>query len=325
METSCANPDCTVGQTGICLLNNPVETCSNRIGNKTPPTALAGLPPVLATPVSNVRLPPSLALDAALAERIASKRPCIQVGILGLPASGKTAALVSLYLLVAKGLLDGFEFRNSASLMAFDKLSRGARRWDSTSLPEQLTAHTEIADGRTAGYLHLKLYSKGSENDVDFLLPDLPGEWTKALIDNNRTDRLEFLKACSAIWMFVDGRRLLDAATRQHSLHRCEMVLRRLVKFIPESLKIILVVTHKDDGTPAPGIFSDLNELSKELGIRLTVHHIASFAEADSQTAAGEGIAELIAQLCTPVEKARWFEAPRTGRSRAVDSFRGWQ
>lgn len=325
MNKSCSNPDCTVAQTGKCLLNHSLDACPSlveTVSASTPPAF--GLPPVLAAPDSNVRLPPSLALDRDLAERLASKRPCTQVGILGLPASGKTAALVSLYLLVAKGLLEGFDFRNSLSLMALEKLSRGARRWDTTSLPDQLTAHTEIADNRTAGYLHLRLHSTRHGFDLDLLLPDLPGEWTKSLIDTNRTDRLAFLKSCSAIWLFVDGRKLHDNATKQHALHRCEMVLRRLKAYLGQIVPTITVVaTHKDYGQLTSSIFDPLLGLAGELGIDVRIHQIASFAQEHSTIVAGEGIAELIDGLCLSVGDQRWFEAERSGCSRSIGDYRG--
>lgn len=325
MDISCTNPDCTVAQTGICLLNHALDTCPQLVSVKADGSPELGIPPVLAAPVTNARLPPSLTLDLDLAERLASKRPCTQVGILGLPASGKTAALVSLYLLAAKGRLDGFEFRNSLSLMALEKLSRGARRWDTTSLPDQLTAHTEIADNRTAGYLHLRLHSARRGFDLDLLLPDLPGEWTKSLIDTNRTDRLMFLKASSAIWLFVDGRTLHAPAAKLHTLHRCEMVLRRLKAFLAEATpSITLVVTHKDQGQLANDNFAPLLDLAKQLGIDVQVHQIASFAHEESTTAPGEGIAELINSLCLRAGDQPWFDASRFGGSRTLSDFRGW-
>src|SRR5206468_4014081 len=107
--------------------------------------------------------------------------------------AGKTAALVSLYLLVSRDKLGGRHFADSRSLMGFDQISHGARRWNEGALPDQLTVHTELGDDRSAGFLHLRLRSDDGET-VDILLPDLPGEWTAALIDSNRVDRLEFLK-----------------------------------------------------------------------------------------------------------------------------------
>ncbi|WP_373994352.1 hypothetical protein [Duganella sp. OV458] len=51
------------------------------------------------------------------------------VGIVGLPGAGKTACLVSAYLLLAKGQFEGFSFADSDTLRAFEHISRGSRMW----------------------------------------------------------------------------------------------------------------------------------------------------------------------------------------------------
>jgi hypothetical protein len=327
MEITCSNPDCTVAQTGKCLLNNEVESCPHR-------TALAasgetaGLPPVLDAPVANVRLAASLTLDRDAAAAIASSRACTQVGILGFPDSGKTAAIVSLYLLLAKGLLRGFEFRDSRTLMALEKTSRGARKWNVTALPEQVTAHTESADGRTAGYLHLRVYAHSCGRCLDLLLPDLPGEWTTSLVDRNRTDRLNLLRSAKVIWLFADGRQLLKHEQRHHALHRLELVLRRLAAFLGEqSPSITLVVTHKDRGSPDGASIAALESTAAQLGLRMSTLQIASFTIDEKVAAAGEGLAELLEGLCSPMgpRVSAWADSPRRPGSRGVLSFRGEQ
>ncbi len=95
------------------------------------------------------------------------ERYCKIVGILGAPGAGKTGCLVSFYLLLAHGRLSGFDFRDSKTVMAFEEISRGARRWDA-NYPEQLTSHTEISDERTAGFLHARLRTKVDNKPIDF-------------------------------------------------------------------------------------------------------------------------------------------------------------
>ena len=70
------------------------------------------------------------------------KEYCRIIGLLGMPGSGKTSCLVSLYLLLAHGNVGDFTFADSKSLTALDELSRGARNWDG-GMPEQMTGHTE--------------------------------------------------------------------------------------------------------------------------------------------------------------------------------------
>lgn len=320
MATGCSNPDCTVAQTGKCLLNNAIEDCPHLQASS---PEEPGLPPVLTAPIGNARLPASLTLDGPGTAALASRKRCTQVGILGFPDSGKTAALVSLYLLVARGLLRNFEFRDSQTLLALEMISRGARRWDATSLPEQLTSHTESADGRTAGYLHLRLWSQRHVRQIDLLLPDLPGEWTTTLADQNRTDRLQFLSSCSAIWLFVDGRQVRQLDKRLHAIHRAELVLRRLAAFLgPSAPQITLVVTHKDSGPLAPAVFANTLRVAEQIALRVRVLHIASFTVDEGVASAGEGLSELIDGLCESnvAPTPPIFESPRrTSRRQALN------
>ena len=92
--------------------------------------------------------------------------------------------------------------------MAFTEISQGTRRWNEGQLPEQLTTHTELAEDRTAGFLHLRLKHLNQSEVVDLFFPDLPGEWTTKLIEENRVDRFEFLKRSDVVWLVIDGNNL---------------------------------------------------------------------------------------------------------------------
>jgi hypothetical protein len=107
-------------------------------------------------------------------------------GILGSPKAGKTALLVSLYLLAANGKLEGYKIADSETMRGIDDISRGARRWNQGQVPEEMTIHTELADERTPGFLHLRLRRLNDGKMLDLLLPDLPGEWSDSLIDHKR-------------------------------------------------------------------------------------------------------------------------------------------
>jgi len=73
------------------------------------------------------------------------------VGILGELDAGKTACLARLYLQISHDRLDGWTFADSASLMGFEDIARGAREWTEGSRA-QLTIRTEISSGRHAGF-----------------------------------------------------------------------------------------------------------------------------------------------------------------------------
>ncbi len=207
MANGCSIAECTFAETGVCLENNPPEQCPNRAtaSAQATPASVGSIPPPLTAPDEKPRFPPSLTLGGSEASELMSGRYCRVVGILGAPDSGKTASVASLFMLLSREKLSGFRFADSRTLMALNEISQGARRWNKGSPPEQMTAHTELAEDRDAGYLHLRLRRIKDGDVFDFLLPDLPGEWSDSLIDRNRTDRLAFMKAADVIWLMADG------------------------------------------------------------------------------------------------------------------------
>ncbi|WP_426420951.1 TRAFAC clade GTPase domain-containing protein [Bradyrhizobium genosp. A] len=220
-------------------------------------------------------------------------RYCRLIGVLGTPDAGKTAALVSLYLLLARNKLGRIRFRDSRSLMAFDELSQGARQWNEGQPPDQLTVHTELADDRSAGFLHLRLAADGAESN-DLLLPDLPGEWTSSLIEKNRTDRLQFLKGADVLWLMLDGRQLTVLETRQLAIHRAKLLVQRVAALIDKSVPLLLVVTRRDQCEVDDKTLEEICAEAQSQGFSMEIFQIASFASAEGGVAAGSGIHELM-------------------------------
>lgn len=320
MAVSCSQENCTVAETGRCLLNNDPANCPNRLSE----TADVLGSPVLEPPRQVLSLKPSLTLGAAEASAMMSARQCMPVGILGLPGSGKTAALVSLYLLSSIAKLTRFEFRDSSSLMAFEQISRGARRWDPASVAEQLTARTEIADGRSPAFLHLRLFSESLDKTFDVLLPDLPGEWTSDLVNENRVDRLEFLRSCAQIWVFVDGRVLLAQDSRNTCISTTDILVRRVGAMLGSACPPIkIVITHADSGHVDNEVFAGVSAKANANGMSLAILRIASFS--DSATIpAGTGISELLDSLVTQKADEQAMPHPSLDPTRrAILNFRG--
>jgi hypothetical protein len=296
MGSACRKPDCTVDQTGICLLNNDLNTCPERTGSPIDPAAFIDIavPPPLSTPARNPQFPNSQALTPDRVRELFSGKPTRLIGVLGAPDAGKTAILVSLYLLLSHAKLAGYRFSDSSTLLALDEISRGARRWNEGSPPNQMTNHTELPDHRTAGFLHLRLRDTESGEAHELLIPDLPGEWSTSLIDSNRTDRLDFLKGADVLWITVDGRAILKPELRQLVLHRTGMLMQRVKDLLgAEVPPILLVISHLDEGTPSVASFEKLNADALRLGLSMTVMQVSSFSEADA-VPPGTGIAELI-------------------------------
>ncbi len=190
------------------------------------------------------------------------------------------------------GRMAGFEYADSKSLMALDEISRGARRW-AAEMPSQMTAHTELSDERAAGFLHLRLKVSGAETSVDFLLPDLPGEWSTGMVEESRHDRLAFLERADVIWLMVDGGRLTELSQRQSTIHRTKLYLQRLKQFFPHLPRVILVITRADTGTVDQKTVDAILSEGTALGIDMAVQAISSFSTNPS-VPAGTGIAELL-------------------------------
>ncbi len=298
-KTECLNNECTVAQTGLCLLNNQPDECPNRVSGHEADIGGDASPThdelVLVAPEDTPRFPRSAVLGMDDVRVLMRKEYCRIIGLLGEPDSGKTACLVSLYLLLAHNSVDGFTFADSKSLTGLDELSRGARIWPG-AMPEQMTGHTERGDGRSTGFLHFKLIRKSDCARLHLFIPDLPGEWSAALIENNRSDRLSFLRAADAIWVMVDGQTLIKKVARRSAIHRASVLIDRVAALCsPDIPTVRLVVTRFDLGKPAEETLQELREHAARHDIDLSVSNIASFSKTEEITA-GAGIADLIAQ-----------------------------
>lgn len=316
VQGSCRLSDCTFSLTGACVLNRPAEQCSNRtdLGNPAGGTEEADEPDmlartagpvisgssssdlgnaVLAPPDEAPRLPSSLTLGLEEVTSLMTRRHTTLVGILGLPDSGKTACLVSAYLLLARGGFEGYDYADSASLMAFEQISRGSRHWTKGDEPGQLTTHTEMADDRQAGFLHFRLRRQKDGRFFDLLMPDLPGEWSKALIDRTDTNRFAFLGSASVIWLMVDGRAFADPAKKRYAAYRTEVLVERLSAILPApGARVILVPSWRDIGEFPEDAYESIRKEGLRHGLKIALAPIASFSFGD--VSPGFGVASLI-------------------------------
>lgn len=316
VQGACQLSECTFNVTGQCVLNRPVEQCSNRTipgeaadgikvddgaddSGSAPGLSTEGRSSadvggaVLTSPDEMPRLPPSLTMGLAEATSLMTRRHTTMVGILGLPDSGKTACLVSTYLLLARGGFEGYDYADSASLMAFEQISRGSRHWTKGDEPGQLTIHTEMVDDRQAGFLHLRLRRRSDGRFFDMLMPDLPGEWSRALIDKADSQRFAFLGSASVIWLMVDGRAFADPKTKRYATYRAEMLVERLSSILPTPKpRVILVPSWRDIGDFPEDAYYSIREEGRKHGLAIAIAPIASFSFGDVPP--GSGVASLI-------------------------------
>lgn len=324
MERGCSKAECTVAETGKCVLNRDPAECSELLPDAyrdgaSEMEAIHPLPP----PIENPRLPNSLTLDQEQIRVLAASRRTSLIGVLGAPDSGKTAALVSMYLLLAHNRMEVFRYASSLTLMALDEISRGARRWNEGARPEQMTAHTEISAERGAGFMHLRLFD--NENRMsDLLIPDLPGEWSNSLIDSDRVERWTFLKSADILCFFVDGRQL--ATKRQATLHRTKLLIQKAAAVVaPRTPPAVVVISHRDTIEPNAAVVQQLADEAARYKLPFHMIPIASFTAKDSPVRPGLGILELVriwANPPSPIRTEFWPDRVDSSCDRAMLRFR---
>lgn len=313
---SCRVGECTFNVTRVCVQNHPVDQCPNREdGNAVEVGPFADdddieesqtltfasdwrpttdpISAVLPRPEEAPKLVPSLTLGLEDASSLMTSRHTTMVGILGLPDSGKTACLVSAYLLLARGQFDRYDFADSLSLMAFEQISRGSRQWTEGDEPGRLTVHTEMLDDRQAGFLHFRLRRQEDGRMFDILMPDLPGEWSRALIEKGDSGRFAFLGSASVIWLMVDGRAFGDPKKRRFAIHRAEVLVERLSSILPTPRpRVILVPSWRDAGEFPQDAYQRICDEGSKHGMMIALAPIASFSFGDISP--GSGVASLI-------------------------------
>ena len=343
MSGSCGFEGCTVDETGVCALERDPTICSNRTVNQVGGEPVddvqndfeVSIPvgdrlgaAVLDEPTRTRSFPSSRTFGLEELNEMMGGRYVNVVGILGDPESGKTACLASLYLLISHAKLDGWSFVDSRSLAGFEDIARGARDWNEGRAPEQMTVHTEMADDRRPGFLHLGLVRREDGRRVDFALPDIPGEWTQELVNSARTDRLDFLKSAEVIWVVLDGRSLADIERRNGLIARVGQLAARLKTMLDgRKPRLIVVVTHHDvhvlDEQVAQRLMAELNRRDAEVKIV----GVAPFSDDPKSLPAGFGLAELINLTIgtSPDRPTFWRSTEPTEDRRAYLNYRRGQ
>ncbi|UIK20659.1 TRAFAC clade GTPase domain-containing protein [Rhizobium leguminosarum] len=279
---------------------------------------------VLSAPREAPSLPTSRTLSIVDVNAMMESRPTTLIGVLGLPGAGKTACLVSAYLLLAKGQFRNFSYLHSETLRAFEEIAIGSRTWSPGEAPAQITAHTTMTDDREAGFLHLRLKHQQKESRHDILIPDLPGEWSKALIDRADYARLEFLNSASVIWLVVDGREFVEVGSVAYARYRTQLLIERLAALLGDSRPCLtLVPTWRDAGQFPLAEYESLKTEGKKFGFEVTLSPVASFSLSEG-VSPGEGVAELIETSLVHRSEGPefWPVEPTVEGTRSVAAFR---
>lgn len=301
---SCEKPGCTVAETGLCLMSKELQDCPHYQSpddhDDPKPTEVAVDEHPSEPPISNERrFQSGMELGAAEAAEVMRRRYSYLIGILGLTGAGKTCFLLSLYLKASMGRLAGLRFAGSRTLPGFESRARRLRLWRGGPLPEHLADRTRVDQERQPGLLHLALRREDMDDlPLDVLLTDLPGEWTRNLVDRESgARRFGFLNRADGILLVVEAPVLDAAATKhaelQHGRHLLER-LRHTVK-VATSTPLVLVISKIDllDGN-CPAAAHDLVREARMLGFAPTLVPCSAFSRDPSTVGNGHGVLEAL-------------------------------
>jgi hypothetical protein len=200
-----------------------------------------------------------------------------------------------------------------------------ARFEDYGRAPEQMTVHTELTDDRSPGFLHLRLVRRSDGRCVDLALPDIPGEWTQALVATASSDRFEFMRSAEAIWIVLDGRSLADIEKRHGLIVRMGQLAARLkTMFEGHTPRLMVVVTHRDLYALEDNVAERLRSEFNRRDVEVEIVGVAPFSEQPQNIPAGFGLAELV-NLTIGIPSARpplWGSTEPAADGRSYLNFR---
>lgn len=336
----CDEINCTVKTTGICLLSHPeLSKCPHyRDGEEVPPsrTPIPDAKPATAQSIVPVEKRSSRSfhsgselglLDAADISRGTYTQ---LIGVLGCHEAGKTCFLSSLYLLASGNALpNGYLFKGSETLQAFEDRALGLREWEDGKLKEKIVDHTVLADTRQPSLLHLAIReAEGSRRSSSLLLTDLPGEWTDKLVARkNFSEAFRFLHRADGIILVVDGN-VLSSGERHAELQKFRNFVERLVKDVKVDTKmpfVILVAKADQIGNQMPSAAEELREYVGTFGFYAIAKLAAAFSRVPAEVKSGTGVFEAIEAILS-AQEAGSYPPPDIGESGpGIRSFMGFR
>lgn len=248
------------------------------------------------------------------------------IGILGSWNAGKTCLLSSLYLQAAQGALDpGYQFAGSRTLQGFEDRSRLVRRWSGDVLPKALADHTPIPATRSPALMHISFYDPAIARRYELLLTDLPGEWTKQLIDRaDAAERFSFLHRADGVLIVIDAP-LLFSEEQHVEIRRTKMLLQRLADAVQldRQTPLIFVLSKCDKvQMQRPPCVDELLTCASNLGYKPDLIMTAAFSECPDKFKNGAGITEMLRAITTNATPISSTGEPELNGGRIFATFR---
>lgn len=320
----CNNPDCTIAETGKCLIGKTAEDCEH---------VKTAASPAETTKDSDItsggrKFYSGREVGTEDAHTIMRNRYAHLIAILGPSDAGKTCLLSSLYLLACHGGLSSrYLFAGSLSLQGYEDRARKLRSWSEGHLPEKLADHTHSQDSRQPSLLHLALQDTAlDDRRLELLFTDLPGEWTATLIDRaSSASRFAFLHRADGIVIVIDGPRLTAPDEEHLEVHRNKLLLSRLSETVKvdTSLPLVMFVSKADKlGMSRPSAVDAIEGYAKTLGFSPHVILGASFSSDPENIPNGAGILETLECVTSAFETIAQPPPPASSDNRLFLQFR---
>jgi Double-GTPase 2 len=306
---TCEKPDCTVAETGKCLLSHAslaecpyfrTDESESHVEAAEVGRTVGNEPPTKEKKKSSRAFHLGAELGAQDALAVMRGRYAHVIGVLGRTDAGKTCFLSSLYLMASGGSLpEPYHFAGSLTLQAFEDRARGLRQWKGGQLSKQLADHTVLTDPRQPSLLHLAIRESTAERRrFDLLLTDLPGEWTDNLILRaSHVPSFRFLQRADGIVLLVDGNLLMSDSDRHAELQRMRHFIERLANDVNVSrdTPLVIVVSKSDEiDMLMPPAASELWDFARGLGFPATAISAASFSRKPASVKSGTGVFKAI-------------------------------
>ncbi|HZZ26779.1 MAG TPA: hypothetical protein VFE46_02130 [Pirellulales bacterium] len=181
----------------------------------------------------------------------------------GLPKSGKTTLIASLFHGFQKGPFAGYAFSGSETLLGFDERCHDAR----ISSRRSIATTERTKTGTTDLLLHLKVTGVSDGQTTDILFVDMSGEHHDAIRDSVEECRnLAGLRRADHFVLLLDGEKLADTSQRQKAKTDAFVLLRSCLDSDElRSSSLVDIVITKWDLALGSGGTDEVETFAKEI------------------------------------------------------------
>jgi hypothetical protein len=202
------------------------------------------------------------------------------VALVGVPESGKTTLLSSLYECVRRGLAPDLCFAGSETIRGFEERCHLSRLASMRSSPD--TPHTAMQ----LRMLHLGILLQCPAERVELFMADRRGEQFQDLLDRpNSLGRFPEVKRGHSVAFLLDGDHLVDGGKREGAISKIQRLAMALNQLgdQPGAVQLVVTKTDKIQGHANEShIRSRVDAVSAKLermfddGVRYTLHFVAA-------------------------------------------------